>query len=176
MKTDYRLQTTIKNGELIIKTSDILKQFGVDDTISSLLHGGEKKTVNPKYADIEKSMRERGLVGGAFYFNIVEFTTFMNRYEPQKENQAEFKRFKKWATNYLHLKVKEADMQRQLHFEEDMLTKTEALKFAEFTGLYYVRLHKVWVHRYANQSEKENWRTTEQVYEEYLENKEIFGA
>jgi len=36
--------------------------------------------------------------------------------------------------------------------------------FAEWLGRNYIRLNKVWVHRYANQRDDKNWKTTEQLY------------
>jgi hypothetical protein len=41
----------------------------------------------------------------------------------------------------------------------------EAFAFAEFMGLHYIRLHEVWVYKYSDQRNKDNWRTTETLYE-----------
>jgi len=39
------------------------------------------------------------------------------------------------------------------------------LEFIEWIGENYIRLNKVWVHRYNSQTDKDNWRTTEWVYD-----------
>jgi hypothetical protein len=41
-------------------------------------------------------------------------------------------------------------------------------KFTEWLGETYIRLNQVWVHRYSSQLHKENWKTTEELYELYL--------
>jgi hypothetical protein len=43
--------------------------------------------------------------------------------------------------------------------------KHDMFRFAEWLGEHYYKLHKVWVHRYADQREEKNWFTTETLYE-----------
>jgi len=49
----------------------------------------------------------------------------------------------------------------------------EAFKFAEWLGQHFVRLHMVWVHKYHDQRDRNNYRTTEELYERWLDNKKI---
>ena len=174
MKKDFNLKMIKRNGEVLIKTSTILRQFGVDDTISSLFHGGRRKTVNLKYRDLEGSMRKRGRIGGAFYFNIHEFFSFLNRYEPREENKERFEEFKRFATRKLHIKQRQA--QTEIPFQESVvkIPLSDTFKFAEFTGLHYVKLHGGWIHKFADQRKEENIRTTEQLYDMFLEEKKLF--
>lgn len=44
------------------------------------------------------------------------------------------------------------------------ITKEEAFAFAEWLGEGYVRLHKVWVHKYVDQLNETNWHSTEALY------------
>ena len=41
--------------------------------------------------------------------------------------------------------------------------------FAEFCGKYYIRLEKVWCHRYNNQTDSKNWLTTDQLFEFFMD-------
>ena len=45
--------------------------------------------------------------------------------------------------------------------------KDEAIGFVEWTCGRYIKLHSVWVGIYSDQRNKDNWRTTEQLYSEY---------
>ena len=50
------------------------------------------------------------------------------------------------------------------------LTPEQAIRFAEFLGKHYVRLHAVWVHKYADVTQQTSWRTTETLLEYWLNN------
>lgn len=56
------------------------------------------------------------------------------------------------------------------------LTPEQAFRFAEFLGKHYVRLHAVWVHKYADRVDKANWRTTETLYEYWITNEYILNG
>ena len=43
-------------------------------------------------------------------------------------------------------------------------TPNPYFKFAEWLGENYIRLHEVWVHRYNNQLDEKNYKTTEDLY------------
>lgn len=38
-------------------------------------------------------------------------------------------------------------------------------EFAEWVGENYVRLNNVWVHRFSDQRDSKNWKTSEQLYD-----------
>lgn len=42
--------------------------------------------------------------------------------------------------------------------------------FAEWCGLTYVRLNGCWVHRYADQRNKDNWKDTGELWKLWWEN------
>jgi len=46
----------------------------------------------------------------------------------------------------------------------------QTLQFAEWIGTNYVRLHGCWVHRYADQTNKDNWKDTGELFEYWMEN------
>lgn len=46
----------------------------------------------------------------------------------------------------------------------ETIDKKDAFQFAEWAGYNFIRLSEVWVHRYADASGKENWKTTEDLY------------
>jgi hypothetical protein len=46
----------------------------------------------------------------------------------------------------------------------------QTLQFAEWIGLNYVRLHECWVHRYADQRNKDNWKDTGELFGYWMEN------
>lgn len=41
--------------------------------------------------------------------------------------------------------------------------------FAEWCGRNYIRMNKVWCHRYVDQRDEKNWKTSEQLYKLYNE-------
>ena len=43
-------------------------------------------------------------------------------------------------------------------------------KFAEWVAYTYVRLNEVWVHKYADQSNKDNWKDTGELWALWWEN------
>jgi hypothetical protein len=55
---------------------------------------------------------------------------------------------------------------------ESQLSEKEAemIKFSEWAGYNYIRLHGVWVGKYLSQLDKENHRTTEQLLEIFRKN------
>lgn len=55
--------------------------------------------------------------------------------------------------------------QLQIH---NVVRSLPDFKFTEWLGETYIRLNQVWVHRYSSQIHKENWKTTEELYELYL--------
>lgn len=57
--------------------------------------------------------------------------------------------------------------QSNLH-KPDVVRSLPDFKFTEWLGETYIRLNQVWVHRYSSQLHKENWKTTEELYELYL--------
>ena len=54
-----------------------------------------------------------------------------------------------------------------------MTENTEALLFAEWIGYNYVRLHNCWVHKYADQRNKDNWKQTSYLYEIWINRKRL---
>lgn len=46
----------------------------------------------------------------------------------------------------------------------------DAWKFAEWVAYTYVRLHDVWVHKYADQRNKDNWKDTGELWKFWWEN------
>jgi hypothetical protein len=53
-------------------------------------------------------------------------------------------------------------------YKPDVVRSLPDFKFTEWLGETYIRLNQVWVHRYSSQLHKENWKTTEELYELYL--------
>jgi|LakMenE01Jun11ns_1017448.scaffolds.fasta_scaffold6167791_1 uncharacterized protein YacL (UPF0231 family) len=43
-------------------------------------------------------------------------------------------------------------------------------KFSEWVAYNYVRLHEVWVHKYADQRNKDNWKDTGELWKLWWEN------
>lgn len=43
--------------------------------------------------------------------------------------------------------------------------KTPNFEFTEWVAYNYIRLSGVWISKYASQHDKDNWRTTKQLYE-----------
>lgn len=39
-----------------------------------------------------------------------------------------------------------------------------ALQFAEWIGEHYIKLHGCWVHRYVDQTNKDNWKDTGELF------------
>jgi hypothetical protein len=44
------------------------------------------------------------------------------------------------------------------------------LQFAEWIGFNYVRLNSFWVHRYADQGNSNNWKTTGELFAYWMDN------
>jgi hypothetical protein len=42
-------------------------------------------------------------------------------------------------------------------------------KFTEWIGVNYIRLKDVWIHRYSDQRDRRNWKTTEELYDKWIE-------
>ena len=42
-----------------------------------------------------------------------------------------------------------------------------AFEFAEWLGYNYIRLHGVWVHKFVSQMDKENWKTTDELFKSF---------
>jgi hypothetical protein len=42
--------------------------------------------------------------------------------------------------------------------------------FAEWLGRNYIRMNKVWCHRYVDQRDENNWKTSEQLYNLWINN------
>ncbi len=38
-------------------------------------------------------------------------------------------------------------------------------EFIEWVGLHYIRMNKVWCHKFRDQRDKDNWKTTQELYE-----------
>jgi hypothetical protein len=57
--------------------------------------------------------------------------------------------------------IKRRNKQLNIH---DVSNSLPDFGFAEWLGRNYIRLNKVWVHRYADQRDENNWKTTEQLY------------
>jgi len=57
----------------------------------------------------------------------------------------------------------------ELLADNDKIMKTlkEMFDFAEWASFHYVRLHGVWVHKYKNQSDPSNHRSTKEIYDFY---------
>jgi hypothetical protein len=49
------------------------------------------------------------------------------------------------------------------------MTKRDYLTFAEWAAENFVKMNLVWVHRYNNQQKKENWMTTDELYNHWLD-------
>lgn len=52
-------------------------------------------------------------------------------------------------------------------FKHSML---DVWAFAEWTGQHYIRLHECWVHRFADQRNKDNWKDTGELWKLWWEN------
>ena len=50
------------------------------------------------------------------------------------------------------------------------LTILDTWKFAEWVAERYVRLHEVWVHKYSDQRNKDNWKDTGELWKLWWEN------
>lgn len=48
--------------------------------------------------------------------------------------------------------------------KEKTVKKSISLKFTEWLGFHYVRLNGFWCHRYRDQRNEENWKTTEELF------------
>lgn len=47
----------------------------------------------------------------------------------------------------------------------------EMMEFAEWAGIYYVRLNDCWVHRYTDQRNSENWHKTSDLLTKFRQSK-----
>lgn len=52
-------------------------------------------------------------------------------------------------------------------FKHSML---DVWAFAEWAGQHYIRLHECWVHRFADQRNKDNWKDTGELWKLWWEN------
>ena len=41
-------------------------------------------------------------------------------------------------------------------------------EFAEWLGRNYIRMNKVWCHRYVDQRDEKNWKTSQQLYDFWI--------
>lgn len=55
-------------------------------------------------------------------------------------------------------------MEKGERIMEEVLNIKEFFKFTEWVGLHYLRMKDVWCHKFNNQMDKENWKTTEELY------------
>lgn len=46
--------------------------------------------------------------------------------------------------------------------------KEQLFEFIEWLGYHHLRLNEIWVHKYADQRDQNNWKTTEQLYQFWL--------
>ncbi len=44
-------------------------------------------------------------------------------------------------------------------------------EFTEWVGLHYLRMNKVWCHKFRDQRDKKNWKTTDELYKLFKSNK-----
>lgn len=54
--------------------------------------------------------------------------------------------------------------------EEMLSINWEFFEFTEWVGKYYLRMERVWCGKFRNQTDKENWVTTEELYKRWKEN------
>jgi len=54
------------------------------------------------------------------------------------------------------------------------MTKQDFLLFTDFAGKNYVKLEKVWVHKYNDQRDPKNWITTNELYNHWKELRAMF--
>lgn len=78
----------------------------------------------------------------------------MNKYSKNKQND-----MKNLFKKLLNFNSKPIDIQKK---------ELPDFEFAEWLNMNYIRLNKVWVHKYADQRNKINWKTTEELYEFWL--------
>ncbi len=112
VEKSFKLCTIVIDDELLIKTSSIHVNFDVKDTVSSIFHGGKAGTVNPKYAHIDESVRERGLIKGKMYFNLKDLFEFLEIYEPN-ENREIYAEFKRWCYKEFSVKKEKTVVRKQ---------------------------------------------------------------
>jgi hypothetical protein len=77
----------LDNNHLIFKTADFLRNMGVGDTVSSLLHN------NSKWSDIKSRIKT---IGGKDYMSISDAIKFTNKYKPSKQYQPIYEIWKAW--------------------------------------------------------------------------------
>lgn len=52
---------------------------------------------------------------------------------------------------------------------KDQISIESCFEFTEWVGLHYLRMNKVWCHKFRDQRDKENWITTEELYKYWEE-------
>ena len=64
--------------------------------------------------------------------------------------------------------IKKLDEAIKKEYEEKRML---AIEFAEYCGKTYMKSYNCWIPLYSNQTIKDNWRTTEQLFEQFIKEK-----
>jgi hypothetical protein len=82
LKHNFVLKTAVKDGLLLIETSNLLRQIGVNDSISSLLNKDASTGNIAKYGCLWEQM-QKNRIRGKYHFSFQDFVNFANDYEPR---------------------------------------------------------------------------------------------